>query len=216
MRVVIGDDSALIREGISGLLRAHGYDVVATADDAETLVSVVTELRPDVAVVDIRMPPTHTTEGLQAARTIREQAPGVGILLLSQGVHAGQALGLFRDSGSGLGYLLKDRVSDVADFTAAIDQVARGGSVLDPIVVEALVSASTAAGALQDLTPREAEVLGLMAEGRSNISVAETLHLSPKTVETYVGSIFSKLMLEGSSDTSRRVLAVLAYLRVHS
>lgn len=210
---MIADDSALLREGLAELLRSRGLDVVATAPDAETLLDAVARQKPDLAVVDIRMPPTHTDEGLRAARTIRASTTSTAVLLLSQGVHAGQALTLFQSSGAGLGYLLKDRVSDVDDFMEAIARVARGGSVIDPEVVQALVSASSGTGALDRLTPREYDVLRLMAEGRSNSAIAEGLRVTSKTIESHVNAILAKLGVEPRVDDNRRVVAVLTYLR---
>jgi DNA-binding NarL/FixJ family response regulator len=185
---------------------------VATAATAEDLLAQVATHRPDVVVVDIRMPPTHTDEGLQAAAALRNTYPKMGILLLSQWVHAGRALDLFRASGAALGYLLKDRVTDVDDFVDAIRRIARGGCVLDPDVVTALIPAEPGNG-MRSLTARERQVLGLMAEGRSNAAIADRLYLGRKTVETHVNAIFTKLGLEPASDDNRRVRAVLAWLQ---
>jgi DNA-binding NarL/FixJ family response regulator len=213
MRVVIADDSVLLREGISQLLTTAGFTVVASVGTAEALLERVETDRPDVAVVDIRMPPTHTDEGLRAAARLRRTAPDLAILLLSQWVHAGRALDLFRSGGAGLGYLLKDRVTDIDDFLDSIRRVARGGSVLDPDVIAALMSASSPAP--DRLSDRERQVLALMAEGRSNQAIATHLYLGRKTVETHVSAIFTKLDLEPTTDDNRRVLAVLAWLRSH-
>jgi DNA-binding NarL/FixJ family response regulator len=211
---MIADDSLLLREGIARLVTAAGFEVVAMAGTAEELLRAVAADEPDVVLVDIRMPPTHTDEGLRAAGELRARHPELGILLLSQFVHAGRALDLFRSSGAGLGYLLKDRVTDVDDFLDAIRRIARGGSVLDPDVVAALmIGTAPAAGPLQVLTGREREVLALMAQGRSNGAIAARLHLVRKTVEAHVSAIFIKLGLETAVDDNRRVLAVLTYLQ---
>lgn len=214
MRLIIADDSLLLREGIARLVTAAGFEVIASVGTADDLLLAVAADEPDVALVDIRMPPTHTDEGLRAAGELRARHPGLGILLLSQFVHAGRALDLFRSRGAGLGYLLKDRVTDVDDFLEAIRRIARGGSVLDPDVVTALMTETApATGAQQVLTERERQVLGLMAQGRSNGAIAAQLQLARKTVEAHVGMIFAKLQLETASDDNRRVLAVLAYLQ---
>jgi DNA-binding NarL/FixJ family response regulator len=212
MRIVIADDSVLLREGIAQLLSREGLEVTAAVGTAPELLDAVDTGNPDLAIIDIRMPPTHTDEGLQAAATLRETHPQMGILLLSQWVHAGRALDLFRAGGTALGYLLKDRVTDVDDFIDAIRRVARGGCVLDPEVVTALIPNERAPAAL---TPRERQVLSLMAEGRSNAAIAERLFLGRKTVETHVNAIFTKLCLEPATDDNRRVLAVLTWLRAH-
>lgn len=213
MRIVIADDSVLLREGIAQLLASAGYHIAATVGTPDALLDAVDTHRPDLAIVDIRMPPTNTDEGLQAAAQLRRDHADLGILLLSQWVHAGRALDLFRSTGAGLGYLLKDRVTDVEDFLDAIRRVARGGSALDPDVVTALVSANPTDSPLRHLTDRERQVLELMAEGRSNAAIAERLYLGRKTVETHVNAIFSKLQLEPTTDDNRRVLAVLTWLR---
>ncbi|MGP3910865.1 response regulator [Nonomuraea sp. 10N515B] len=212
MRVVIADDSVLLREGIAGLLANAGFQVVASVGTAEALVEAVSVHEPDIAVIDIRMPPTHTDEGLRAATRLRDKQPGLAILLLSQWVHAGRALDLFRN-GAGLGYLLKDRVIDVDDFLEALRRIAKGGTVLDPDVVAALVGAHPGQNALSRLTDRERQVLALMAEGRSNSAIAERLFLGRKTIETHVNAIFTKLDLGPAGDDNRRVLAVLTWLR---
>lgn len=214
MRIVIADDSVLLREGIAQLLTTAGFTVAAGVSDAKALLEQVTTHRPDIAIIDIRMPPTHTDEGLRAAAHLRKATPGLGILLLSQWVHAGRALDLFRTGGAGLGYLLKDRVTDVDDFLDAVRRVARGGSVLDPDVVSALMSAASPPH--QRLTERERQVLTLMAEGRSNSAIASTLYLGRKTVETHVNAIFTKLDLGPTPDDNRRVLAVLTWLRTQA
>jgi DNA-binding NarL/FixJ family response regulator len=216
MRVVIADDSVLLREGIAQLLRREGFTVTDTVGTAAALVASIEAARPDLAVVDIRMPPTHTDEGLLAAAGLRRTHPDMAILLLSQWVHAGRALDLFRGGGAGIGYLLKDRVTEVDEFTDALRRVATGGSVLDPDVVAALLTASSSNDPLQRLTDRERQVLAHMAEGRSNNAIAERLYLGRKTVETHVNSIFTKLDLEPTADDNRRVLAVLTWLRAHS
>jgi len=213
MRVVLADDSVLFREGLVRLLREAGFDVVGQVGDAEQLLALVRLSRPDVAVVDIRMPPAHTNEGLLAAEAIRHEAPGVGVLILSQYVEAEHAMRLIADGADGLGYVLKDRVSDLGQFAEFVRQVGEGGSVIDPAVVSQLLSRSRTRGPLDDLTAREREVLALMAEGRSNQAIGERLFLGPKTVESHVGSIFSKLGLLPAPDDHRRVLAVLTFLR---
>jgi DNA-binding NarL/FixJ family response regulator len=213
MRIVIADDSVLLREGVAQLLAREGFTVAAAVGTAEELLAQVATQRPDVAIVDIRMPPTHTDEGLLAATTLRQTHPEVGILLLSQWVHAGRALDLFRSGGTGLGYLLKDRVTDVEDFLDALRRVARGGCVLDPDVIAALLPTTSGDNPLARLTDREREVLTLMAEGRTNTAIAQRLYLGRKTVETHINAIFTKLALEPTTDDNRRVKAVLTYLQ---
>jgi DNA-binding NarL/FixJ family response regulator len=213
MRLVIADDSVLLREGLARLLGDAGFDVVGQAGDAEDLMRKIRFDRPDVAIVDIRMPPTHTDEGLRAAQEIRSNHPDVGVLVLSQYVEPGYALELLADSAEGVGYLLKDRVSDVDDFAAAVRRVGEGGSALDPAVVSQLVGRRRRHDPLDDLTPREREVLELMAEGRSNAAVGEKLVITPRAVEKHVTSIFAKLGLTATAEDHRRVLAVLAFLR---
>jgi DNA-binding NarL/FixJ family response regulator len=214
LRVVLADDSLLLREGIARLLEEAGFDVVAQATDATELLGAIREHRPDVAIVDIRMPPTHTDEGLKAAEAIRaEYGTSVGILVLSQYVETSFALRLVADGAGGIGYLLKDRVNDLEDFAEAVRRIARGGSVIDPEVVGQLVRGGRAKLPLDDLTDREREVLALMAEGRSNQAICDRLFLAPKTVEAHIASIFSKLELLPAADDHRRVLAVLAHLR---
>jgi DNA-binding NarL/FixJ family response regulator len=212
MRVVIAEDSVLLREGIARILEAEAFDIVGQAGTAADLLLKVRSYKPDVAVVDIRMPPTHSDEGLQAAKEIREQHPDVGVLLLSQYVEAGYALELLQDRADGVGYLLKDRVSNVKEFADAVRRVGEGGSALDPEVVSRLVGRWRRDDPLADLTPREREVLELMAEGRSNPAIAERLVVTPRAVEKHVTSIFAKLGLPESASDHRRVLAVLKLL----
>jgi DNA-binding NarL/FixJ family response regulator/class 3 adenylate cyclase len=212
MRVVIADDSVLLREGIVKLLEDAGFDVAGQSGTADDLMLKVRSYKPDVAIVDIRMPPTHTDEGLRAAKEIREKHPDVGVLVLSQYVEAGYALELLQDSAEGMGYLLKDRVADVHEFADAVRRVGEGGSALDPTVVSRLVGRRREDDPLGQLTPREREVLELMAEGRSNQAIADKLVVTPRAVEKHVTSIFSKLGLPASSDDHRRVLAVLTFL----
>jgi DNA-binding NarL/FixJ family response regulator len=214
LRVVLADDSILLREGISRLLVEAGFEVVAQAGDPAALLAAIREHRPDVAIVDIRMPPTHTDEGLRAAEAIRaEHGTAIGILVLSQYVETTFALRLVADGAGGVGYLLKDRVEDLDDFADAVRRIAKGGSVIDPEVVAQLVGRRRAKVPLDDLTEREREVLALMAEGRSNQAICERLYLAPKTVEAHIANIFSKLELLPAPDDHRRVLAVLAHLR---
>ena len=210
MRVVIAEDQVLLREGLARLFADGGHEVVATVDDADRLRAAVSEHSPDLAVVDVRMPPSFSDEGIEAARWIRSAHPEVGVLVLSQHVEAAGAVDLV--SQSGFGYLLKDRVLDVGEFMDAAERVQRGGSALDPQVVSTLVSAD-AQGVLGALTPREREVLSLMAEGLTNAGIASRLVLTERTVESHVRSVFSKLDLPGGEDGHRRVLAVLSYLR---
>jgi serine/threonine-protein kinase len=214
MRVFVADDSFLFREGLVRLLGEAGLDVVGQAENADDLVSGVDEIRPDVAIVDIRMPPTHTTEGLDAAQRIGESHPDIGVLVLSQYIEAGYAQRLFEEGTSGRGYLLKDRVGDLDAFAAAVRQIGEGGSVVDPDVVASLVGRkSEPASSLDSLTEREREILALMAEGASNASIGERFFLSQRTVESHVRAIFQKLDLAPTDEGHRRVLAVLAYLR---
>ncbi len=211
MRVILADDAPLVREGLARLLADHGFEVVAQLDDAETLVEVVGSLRPDVVVVDIRMPPTHTLEGLRAALEVRSRYPDVGVLILSQHLESRYAVDLVK-SGGGVGYLLKERVGDVASFADAVRLVGSGGTALDPEVVTRLLGRARHQNPLDRLSQREREVLGLMAEGRSNQAIASRLYLNAKTVESHVHSVFTKLGLLPEPDGHRRVLAVLAYL----
>jgi DNA-binding NarL/FixJ family response regulator len=213
MRVVLGEDSVLLREGIARLLEDSGFEVVGRAGDADELLRKVRAHKPDVAIVDIRMPPTHTDEGLRAARAIRSERPGTAVLVLSAYVEEDYALDLLSDSAAGVGYLLKDRIADVERFVDSIRRVAEGGSALDPEVVSQMLGRRRAADPLHLLTPREREVLALMAEGRSNHAIAAELTVSERAVEKHVTSIFGKLDLPASADDHRRVLAVLAYLK---
>jgi DNA-binding NarL/FixJ family response regulator len=214
LRLVLADDSMLLREGIARLLTESGFEIVGQAGGADELVAAVREHRPDVAIIDIRMPPDHTDEGLRAAEAIRaEHGTKVGILVLSQYVETSFALRLVADGAGGVGYLLKDRVDDLDDFADAIRRIARGGSVIDPEVVARLVGSRRTRVPLDDLTTREREVLALIAEGRSNQAIGDQLFLAPKTIEAHIASIFSKLGLLPAPDDHRRVLAVLAHLR---
>jgi DNA-binding NarL/FixJ family response regulator len=213
MRVVIAEDSALLREGLARILAEGGFEVLAQTTNAEELMDAVRRHKPDVAVVDVRMPPTHTDEGARAAREIREAYPEVGILLLSQIVEAAHAVALFSESPEGFGYLLKDRVLEIDDFLEALRRVGRGGTAIDAQVIAQLLGRPREDDPLAELTPREREVLGLMAEGLSNKGICSRLFLSPKTVETHVNSIFLKLGLMPAPDDHRRVLAVLAFLK---
>jgi DNA-binding NarL/FixJ family response regulator len=213
MRVVVADDSVLLREGIVRLLEDAGCEVVAQAGDAEDLVRKVSAHKPDVAIVDIRMPPTHTDDGLRAALEIRRRVPGTGVLVLSQYVEEGYALEFVGDNAEGSGYLLKDRVADVERFVDSVRRVAEGGSALDPEVVAHLLGRRRRDDPLAELTDREREVLGLMAEGRSNHAIAEQLVVTERAVEKHVTSIFTKLRLTPAPEDHRRVLAVLTFLR---
>jgi DNA-binding NarL/FixJ family response regulator len=213
VRVVLAEDSVLLREGIARILEEAGIEVVGQAGDADDLLRKVRAHKPDVAITDIRMPPTNTDEGLRAAHEIRGELPDVGVLVLSQYVEEGYALDLLADNAAGLGYLLKDRVGDVDAFLDAVRRVADGGSALDPEVVSQLLGRKRRDDPLDELTPREREVLGLMAEGRSNHAIAETLVVTERAVEKHVTNIFSKLDLANTPEDHRRVLAVLAYLR---
>lgn len=212
MRVIVADDAALIREGLARILAGAGFEVVGQAGTVEELLELVASRRPDVAVVDVRMPPTHTDEGLRAAHQIRRCHPGMGVLILSQYIDSSYTLQLLAEDSRGLGYLLKERVTDVEDLAEAVRRVARGGSVVDPEVVSRLLARRRSHSALQDLTEREQDVLRLMAEGRSNDSIAQRLVVSPKTIETHIHNIFGKLGLEPAGEHHRRVLAVLTYL----
>jgi DNA-binding NarL/FixJ family response regulator len=212
MRIVIAEDAVLLREGLAGLLEDAGHSVVAKVGDGESLRAVVAEHDPDLAIVDVRMPPTFEDEGMRAAADIRQAHPQTAVLVLSQHVESRHAVALV-SSGGGFGYLLKDRVLDVDEFLDAADRVAAGGSALDPEVVKHLLAPPKEDGVLAALTPREREVLGLMAEGHTNAGIAKHLWLTEKTVETHVSSILGKLGLSQAADGHRRVLAVLAYLR---
>ena len=212
IRVVIAEDSVLLREGIARLLEDAGFEVVGQAGDAEDLMRKVGAHKPDVAVVDVRMPPTHTDEGLRAAIEIRRGHPRTGMLMLSQYIETMYAARLLGGNAAGVGYLLKDRVADVAEFADALARVAAGGTALDPEVVSQLVRASRHTDGLATLTPRERDVLALMAEGRSNAGIAAALVVSAGVVEKHVASIFGKLGLPASETANRRVLAVLRYL----
>jgi DNA-binding NarL/FixJ family response regulator len=214
LRLVLADDSLLVRAGIARILVEAGFEVVAQVGDADALLRATRDHRPDVAIVDIRMPPTHTDEGLRAAEAIRaEHGTRIGILVLSQYVEPSFALRLVSDGAGGVGYLLKDRVEDLDDFADAIRRIAKGGSVIDPEVVAVLVGRRKSRMPLDDLSDREREVLALIAEGRSNQAICDRLFLAPKTVEAHIANIFSKLELLPASDDHRRVLAVLAHLR---
>jgi len=215
IRVLLADDSVLFREGLARLLTDAGLDVVGQVASADELVAKVREVLPDLVVTDIRMPPTNTTEGLVAARRIRDEFQDVGVLVLSQYVEARHAVKLLEDAPERIGYLLKDRVSDVSEFVDAVRRVARGGSAIDPDVVARLLGRTRERSAIDELTEREREILALMAEGRSNQAMCERLYLSPRTVEAHVGHIFTKLGLAPTADDHRRVLAVLMYLRDH-
>ena len=211
IRIALADDDVLLREGLAGLLEGSGFEVVGQAGDASELLEVVRERSPDVVIVDIRMPPAHETEGLEAARVIREQFPEMGILVLSAHAEVDEAMELLA-GGRGVGYVLKSRVTDVAEFVETVERVARGGSVVDPGIVQELVAARRRDDPLEELTPREREVLTLMAEGRSNAGIARRLVVTEGTVEKHVHSILAKLRLPETDDDHRRVLAVVTFL----
>jgi DNA-binding NarL/FixJ family response regulator len=213
VRVVLADDAILFREALAGALSTAGFEILGQADNGVDLVAVVRATKPDVAIIDVRMPPTRTTEGLDAAVTIRDEDPSVGLLVLSQDVETRHVLRLLRDTPRGVGYLLKDRVGNLADFIDAIRRVGQGGSVVDPEVVATLLGRGRPPGPLDELTSRERSVLELMAEGRSNLAIAEHLGLTEKTIEGNVRIILSKLGLEPAAEDHRRVLAVLTFLR---
>jgi DNA-binding NarL/FixJ family response regulator len=213
VRVVIAEDSVLLREGLARVLTEGGFEVAAQAGNAEELKTAVRRFKPDVAVVDVRMPPTQTDEGARAAVELRAEHPGVAVLLLSQVVEATHALALVSESAEGFGYLLKDRVLEIDDFLDAVRRVGKGGTAIDPEVISQLLGRKRDDSPLAELTPREREVLELMAQGLSNRGICEKLVVSPKTVETHVNSIFWKLGLVPAQDEHRRVLAVLAFLR---
>jgi DNA-binding NarL/FixJ family response regulator len=212
MRVVIADDAVLLREGLVRLLTENGHDVVAAVGDGDSLVAAIEEHRPDISIVDVRMPPSHTDEGLRAAVTARQRVPRTPILVLSQYVEVSYADDLLADRAGAVGYLLKDRVAAIAEFLDAVGRVAAGGTVLDPEVVSQLLVRRRRDDPLRELTPREREVLSLMAEGRSNTAIARILVVSDGAVEKHVRNIFTKLQLPPDEEQHRRVLAVLAYL----
>jgi DNA-binding NarL/FixJ family response regulator len=215
VRVVLAEDSVLLREGLARLLEDSGFEVAGQSGDGEDLMRKVGAHKPDVAVIDVRMPPTHTDEGLRAAHRIRSEHPGVGVLVLSQYVEEAYALELLSESTERTGYLLKDRIADVDTFTDAVRRVAGGGSALDPEVVAMLLGRRRREDPLESITPREREALGLMAEGRSNAAIAESMVVTERAVEKHVTSIFGKLGLSPAAEDHRRVLAVLTYLRSH-
>ncbi|XVQ08525.1 response regulator [Spirillospora sp. CA-255316] len=214
MRVILAEDSTLLREGLIRLLAEEGHEVLAAVGDAEALLAAVLEdgMAPDVVVVDVRMPPTHTDEGLRAALEIRRRRPGIGVLVLSQYVEKRYATELITADTTGVGYLLKDRVAQVDEFLDALDRVAEGGAAFDPEVVRQLLMRSSHTDPLSRLTPREQDVLGHMAQGRTNAAIAEQLYISQSAVEKHVNAIFDKLDLSHATGYSRRVLAVLRYL----
>jgi DNA-binding NarL/FixJ family response regulator len=216
VRVVIADDSALMREGIAAFLGRAGIDVVAQASSADELQRAVEQHEPDVAIVDVRMPPSFTDEGLRAAHEIRARHPRIGVVILSQHVETGVAARLLAENPRGLGYLLKDRVGAIDEFTAALGRVAAGGSALDPQVVARLLASTRDDGRLASLTPREREVLELLAGGRSNRAIGEALDLSRRGVQKHVTAVFGKLGLAEDEDDNRRVLAVVEYLRLET
>ena len=213
MRVVLADDAVLLREGTARLLEDAGFEVVGQAADADELMLKVRSYAPDVVVTDIRMPPSHTDEGLRAAQEIRERHPGIGVLVLSQYVEPDYALELLAGNAEGVGYLLKDRVSDIDEFAAAVRRVGEGGSALDPAIVSRLVGRQRRDNPIDTLTPREREVLSLMAEGLSNAAISSRLFVTERAVEKHVTSIFGKLRLGADAEAHRRVLAVLAFLQ---
>lgn len=212
MRIVIAEDSAILREGLAQLLAMRGHEVVAAVTDATALESAVAEHKPDVTVIDIRMPPTHTDEGLKAALTLRRQHKNLGVLLFSQYIETRFVRELLAEGSSGVGYLLKERVSDLDEFTSALDRIATGGTALDPEVVTQLLGAGPRDAGLASLTPRERQVLELMAEGRTNSAIAKQLVVTDRAIEKHVANIFQKLNLTASDDDHRRVLSVLKYL----
>ena len=213
MRVVLAEDSVLLREGLARLLAETGFEAVGQCATAEDLLLKVRSYSPEVVIVDIRLPPTHTDEGLRAAQEIRARNPSVGVLVLSQYLELGLAMKLLADSAEGVGYLLKDRVSDVKEFAAAVRRVAEGGSAIDPTIVSQLLRRHRGEDPLEGITPREHEVLALMAEGRSNQAIADRLVVTERAVQKHITRIFQKLGLTASDDDHRRVLAVLAFLR---
>jgi DNA-binding NarL/FixJ family response regulator len=213
IRVVVGEDQPITRQGVVSILEAAGFEVVGTAPDAEDLVRKARAHKPDIIVTDIQMPPTSTDDGLQAAKAIRAELPGTGVMVLSQFLEEDYAVELLTDGASGVGYMLKDRIGDVTNFTDAVRRVANGGSALDPSVVQQMVERPRIASPIDELTPREKEVLGLMAEGRSNQAIAEELVVTVAAVERHMTSILSKLDLPPDPGDHRRVLAVLQYLQ---
>jgi DNA-binding NarL/FixJ family response regulator len=213
MRIVIAEDSALLREGLRRLLEDEGHEVVAAVNDGSELLDAVRDTRPDIAIIDVRMPPSFSDEGLRAALEIRRNHPDVATLVLSQYVEEGYAVDLVADGADGVGYLLKDRVADVAEFLDSLERVASGGTAIDPDVISQLVGRRKTTTAIDRLTSRELDVLGLMAQGRSNTAIAESLDISLGAVEKHVGNIFSKLALLPADEDHRRVLAVLAFLK---
>jgi len=212
MRIVIAEDAAIMRDGLTQTLTRRGHDVLAAVADAGALRAAIEQHRPDVAIIDVRMPPTHTDEGLRAAKEINQDFPDVGVLVFSQYIEARAAAELFASAPAGAGYLLKDRVADVSDFIDALTHIAQGGTVLDPEVVRQLLQAGRRADTLSALTPREREVLSLIAQGRSNAAIAAALFISPKVVEKHVANIFDKLGLVPSDSDNRRVIAAITYL----
>jgi len=213
LSVAIAEDSVLLREGLTGIMRSAGLEVVAAYDNADDLLMRVRSVPPDIAIVDIRLPPTHTDEGMRAALQIRAYHPKVAVLVLSQYVELGLAMQLLSESAEGVGYLLKDRISDVSDFVSAVRRVAEGGSAIDPTIVSTLLRRRRSDDPLERLTPREREVLELMASGTSNQGIADRLVITLRAAEKYVSSIFDKLGIPSTRQESRRVLAVLLYLR---
>lgn len=213
MRVAVADDAVLLRAGLGRILAEDGFDVVGAVGDVDSLLDCIEQTRPDLAIVDVRMPPTFTDEGIRAAKEIRARFPGVGVLLLSQHVHAGGALELFQADAEGLGYLLKDRVLEIDEFLSAVRRVGNGGTAVDPLVVRALVQRGASPNPLGALSDRELEVLAAMAEGLSNGAIADRLVVSPRTVETHVNSVFTKLGLLPTAAEHRRVRAVVTYLQ---
>jgi DNA-binding NarL/FixJ family response regulator len=213
MRIVIAEDAAVIRAGLVEILADRGHEIVSAVGDAQALLNAVSDHQPDVAIIDVRMPPDHTDEGLRAALTIRRDHPGTGVLMFSQYVETRYAADLISGRTGGVGYLLKDRVANVREFTDAIDRVAAGGTAFDPEVVSGLLNATRHASTLAVLTPRERDVLALMAEGRSNSAIAARLVITERAVEKHITNIFTKLGLPPSDSDHRRVLAVLTYLK---
>ena len=213
MRVVLAEDGGLVRVALTRVLEEAGFEVVAAVGDADALLTAIAMERPDVAIVDVRMPPTFTDEGLRAVEALRTAGATTGVLVLTQTADSAHAVRLLADAPGGIGYLLKDRVADIAELADAVRRVAAGGTVVDPTVVAGLVGRARSIDRMRALTPREREVLSLMAEGRSNLGIAERLFVTEKTVETHVASILGKLGLEPTADDHRRVLAVLEYLR---